>query len=395
MTADDIQDRLRRFVEARGPAMLVALAMACACLVALLPTPVAKPIAAAADAHPVQGSGLSETRLRLIQARMGPGGQLIVRRLFKRGRQIDPYRPAGWAMFDLGTIPTLGFRGLSDEDARAINAAVPDSQLPVESGRPFILTDMKSASGQRALQCLAQAIYFETGRDDERAQSAVAQVVLNRVRHPAYPHSVCGVVYQGAMLPTGCQFSFTCDGSLKRGLMQSAFARAQAVARRALLGFVFREVGVSTNYHADYVAPYWAATMVKIGQVGPHIFYRWTGPLGQRAALNQRYIGNETTIAASVLASWDSRTQGVDAAVALNDKSGSGTRVSKTAVATLQAAGLVAKVQDGRVHAFLNPMARKPTPDEVKAINGKLADFEKGLEPKVDPVTAPAAAPTP
>ncbi len=322
---------------------------------------------------------LAESGLRDLQAQMGPGGRAALARWQAKGRG-DPDRPAGWRRFDLEDVPTLGFGALQGDDARRINAAIPDSSAPLEIGRAFHLPSFSTASGKRALECLSQAVYFETGRDDERAQSAVAQVVLNRVRHPAYPASVCGVVYQGALRVTGCQFSFTCDGSLKRGTMGAAWLRAQAVARRALEGFVMREVGVATNYHADYVAPYWARTLVKISRVGPHIFYRWTGPLGQRAALTKRYAGNETTIARDVLASWDERTQGVDAAVALKDAVGEGTGVSEAAVRTLQAAGLMATVDGGRVHALLNPVARKPTPEEVKAINDKLAAFEKGLD---------------
>ena len=68
----------------------------------------------------------------------------------------------------------------------------------------------------QALECLASAVYYEAGNQDDDGERAVAQVVLNRVRHPAFPASVCGVVYEGSTRPTGCQFTFTCDGSLYR-----------------------------------------------------------------------------------------------------------------------------------------------------------------------------------
>ena len=40
---------------------------------------------------------------------------------------------------------------------------------------------------------------------------AVASVVLNRVAHPQFPDTVCGVVKQGGEQPP-CQFSWWCDG---------------------------------------------------------------------------------------------------------------------------------------------------------------------------------------
>jgi len=338
-----------------------------------------EPASPALRAAMVHGGFLSEAGLRLIQADMGPGGRAAVRRFYAGITQGYRHRPPGWGAFNLRDVPSLGLAGLTAEDAKRINAAIPPSASPLESGRPFRGADLRSASGRRALYCLTQAIYFEAGRDDEQAQAAVAQVVLNRVRHPAYPGSICGVVYQGAARATGCQFSYTCDGSLKRGIMTSAWGRAEGVAKRALAGFVAREVGTATNYHADYVTPYWAATLVKISQVGPHIFYRWTGPLGRKAALTKRYAGNETNIAREVLASWDERVQGAGGAMALTQANGP--RASEAAVRTLEAAGLVAKVKGGRVHALLNPVARKPTTEEVKAINDKLEQYEKGLAP--------------
>lgn len=326
---------------------------------------------------------LSEGRLRRMEQGLGPGGRAVLVRLDHKDRPLESYRPAGWERFDFNDVPTLGFRGVGGDDARRINAAIPRSPSRLEFGKPFLAADLSTLSGQRALHCLTQAVYFETGRDGVEAQEAVAQVVLNRVRHPAYPASVCAVVYQGSARVTGCQFSFTCDGSLKRGLMPSAWARAERVARRALRGFVMKDVGVATHYHADYVAPYWASTLVKINQVGPHIFYRWTGPLGRRAALAKRYSGNETNIAREILASWDERTQGLEGAVPLRQAA----EARAKAVMALEEAGLVAKVQgSGRIRALMNPERRQPSPEEIKAINDKLAAFEQAMDAPVDEV---------
>ena len=105
----------------------------------------------------------------------------------------------------------------------------------------------------------------------------------NRVRHPAFPASICGIVFQGYERRTGCQFTFTCDGSLFRRPDPQLWYRAQRVAESALDGSVFQPVGLATHYHADYVVPYWASSLEKNAQVGAHIFYRWPNEWGSPA----------------------------------------------------------------------------------------------------------------
>lgn len=145
----------------------------------------------------------------------------------------------------------------------------------------------------RALDCLTQAVYYEAGNQSDDGERAVAQVVLNRVRDRAFPASVCGVVYQGSTRSTGCQFSFTCDGSMNRRPSASGWARARAVAGAALGGEVYAPVGSATFYHANYVSPWWAASMDQVTQIGAHIFYRWRGGMENALAFRQRYSGSE------------------------------------------------------------------------------------------------------
>lgn len=150
------------------------------------------------------------------------------------------------------------------------------------------------ADGLKAEECLAMAIYYEAASEGLAGQQAVAQVVMNRVRHPAWPNSVCGVVFQGSERTTGCQFTFTCDGSLARKPNASGMARARAVARAALGGYVFRPVGLATHYHRIDVYPYWAASLREVGTIGLHRFYRWGGTAGLPAAFSASYAGGET-----------------------------------------------------------------------------------------------------
>ena len=175
-------------------------------------------------------------------------------------------------------------------EAKLINAAMPFSGAPVTASRPFDLSGSDPLDRRRALLCMTQAVYYEAGFEPLEGRRAVAQVVINRMRHPAFPKSVCGVVYQGARDPV-CQFSFVCDGSLYRRPALGAWQQAERVAEAALDGFVERSVGAATHYHADYVAPYWAPRLAKISQIGAHIFYRWPGAWGSTAAFTGRYIG--------------------------------------------------------------------------------------------------------
>jgi spore germination cell wall hydrolase CwlJ-like protein len=200
--------------------------------------------------------------------------------------RLPPAMPAD--LVAVAVQPTTALVSSPDE-ARLVNASLPFSGTAIEAARPFHLTGY-SSGGDRALQCMTQAVYYEAGFEPLEGRRAVAQVVLNRMRHPAYPNSVCGVIYQGSTAP-GCQFSFTCDGSLARPPARKAWDEAAAVAREALGGRVASAVGQATHYHTDYVAPYWAPRLSKIVQIGAHIFYRWPGNWGRRQAFTSAYAG--------------------------------------------------------------------------------------------------------
>lgn len=160
---------------------------------------------------------------------------------------------------------------------------------------PMFLTSLGTASRSQAEKCLAEAVYYEAGSEAKAGQRAVAQVVLNRLRHPAFPNSVCGVVYEGSNRSTGCQFTFTCDGSLGRRPSLAGWQRAMSIAKEALAGGVYGPVGYATHYHASWMVPYWAKSVQRIGQVGGHVFYTWKGAAGSAASFSQSYRGFERT----------------------------------------------------------------------------------------------------
>lgn len=164
----------------------------------------------------------------------------------------------------------------------------------------------------RALQCLATAVYYEAASESIGGQRAVAQVVLNRVKHPSYPNSVCGVVYQGSERRTGCQFSFTCDGSLRRTASATGMARARMVANDALSGEVYKPVGLATHYHTVWINPYWAPSLDHLVTIGAHRFYTWKGAAGRPNAFSASYRGAEPVAAPNVRRNADYATDVAD-----------------------------------------------------------------------------------
>lgn len=183
---------------------------------------------------------------------------------------------------------------LDADRARAVNAAIPFLKGPAPAARPFRFAGSEMDRA-RATDCLAAAQLYEAG-DDATGQKAVAQVVLNRVRHPAFPKTVCGVVFQGQERATGCQFTFSCDGALARNPSARAWDRARAIAQAALNGQVFPSVGYATHYHTDWVVPYWSSSLDKVAAVGTHLFFRWRGWWGTPAAFRGSEKGGEPMI---------------------------------------------------------------------------------------------------
>lgn len=135
-----------------------------------------------------------------------------------------------------------------------------------------------SAFSDSEQHCLAAGIYFEARGEPVRGQAAVAQVILNRVKNPTYPDTICGVVYQNQSWRNRCQFSFACDHIKDVVRDKPRWEIATYVARETTEGRIWlKEVGSSTHYHATYVSPKWARSMERVGRIGLHIFYRTYG----------------------------------------------------------------------------------------------------------------------
>lgn len=150
-----------------------------------------------------------------------------------------------------------------------------------QTASPFRLANPVDSSND--LNCLTAAVYYEARGESREGQAAVAQVVLNRVRSPAFPKTVCGVVYQGAAAH-GCQFSFACDRTVGGRHEAGAWDRARSVASRALGGYVMSAVAGATHFHVATLGALWGGSMVKVAQVGQHVFYGFGGHRGALAA---------------------------------------------------------------------------------------------------------------
>jgi hypothetical protein len=219
--------------------------------------------------------GFSERALRAELQAMGPGAVALAQRQ-------DPF---------VGQL----LRGRQDADvisgfdARAAGANASVTVLPASlntlrvsrgpAAQPFHFADGGALAATRDLACLTDAVYYEARGEDAAGQAAVAQVVLNRVRHPAFPKSVCGVVFQRAG-GEGCQFSFVCDGSMHHSREPGAWRRAEEIAARALDGAVMATIGNATHFHVAGVDPGWGPHLLRVAQVGLHVFYRFGGHAG-------------------------------------------------------------------------------------------------------------------
>ena len=242
------------------------------------------------------GGDLSDNGMKVL-AGLSPSAALIATRLAPLPPPPEFSAPGDPSAADLPTPPTLTLPGgITAEQAKLINDAIPVSHLGNPAAKPFFMPPTDLLDATRAVDCMTAAVYYEAGSEPLEGQRAVAQVVLNRMRHPAFPKSVCAVVFQGANRSTGCQFTFTCDGSLYRKPSAAIWQRAREVAVAALNGYVEKTVGNATHYHADYVAPYWSTSLIKVAKIGAHIFYRWTGGWGEPRSFAAIYAGGEQSL---------------------------------------------------------------------------------------------------
>nr|WP_171982594.1 cell wall hydrolase [Sphingomonas sp. LM7] len=292
---------------------------------------------------------------------------------------------------ELPPVEPVKLQQVAPDDARAINAAIPFSTLANPAARAFRLSG-GADSQARAVDCLAAAVYYEAG-DDAVGQRAVAQVIINRMRHPAFPKTVCGVVFQGSERSTGCQFTFTCDGAMLRySPGTAAWERARDVSRMALNGSVYRPVGHATHYHTNWVVPYWSSSLEKITAVDTHLFFRWAGWWGTPPAFNRGYAGVEPNV--SQMARLSPVHQGDTTNPLETALQGDGTLIDPATIPDSAVPNAVGAGLDA--NHFLVVLDRKMNPDAFAALAIKTCGerlyckFMAWTDPKQKPARLPA-----
>jgi spore germination cell wall hydrolase CwlJ-like protein len=207
------------------------------------------------------------------------------------GNSASPYEVSA----NIGAPPPVEpflLKQVDKATAKKTNDAMPLTKDKVPAAAAFLFAGTPT-DFERATDCLAATIFYEAGAETTPGQMAVVQVVLNRARHPAFPKSVCGAVFQGHERRTGCQFSYTCDGSMARRPSADAWARHRGLAQAMLKGLVYPPVGLATHYHTDWVLPAWSARLDKVRIEGTHLFFRHHGYWGTPAAMRGKLSGSE------------------------------------------------------------------------------------------------------
>jgi hypothetical protein len=218
---------------------------------------------------------------------------------------FSAYDPERWAIMNaedyeaaLKIDPTLPDpASVGYGDAAALPPADPallrDEAFVGPPAKSYVFRGVTALDRERAHYCLTSAIYYEAASETDDGMRGVAQTVINRVRHPSFPNTVCGVVFQGSQRAGVCQFTFSCDGAMARAPERRNWLRASRIASAALGGYVFPKVGLATHYHTQAIWPRWGKSLVMTNIVGAHIFHRWRGRWGMPDAFRAPYLGRE------------------------------------------------------------------------------------------------------
>lgn len=197
----------------------------------------------------------------------------------------------GWRARAGAMVAEEAFEG----HAMLVSAKVRD-KMALASVKPFQPASLRVAAKNSTEQrCMAEAIYYEARSESRQGRLAVAEVITNRMRSGLYPDTVCGVVYQGSERVTGCQFSFTCDGSMKHRPRGAAWREANALSAQVLMGLTRPVTHRATHYHTTAIDPYWSASLVETTRIGAHVFYRLP-TRRERAILNAPRVEPEAEV---------------------------------------------------------------------------------------------------
>jgi N-acetylmuramoyl-L-alanine amidase len=131
-----------------------------------------------------------------------------------------------------------------------------------------------NTSSDAQISCLAKNIYWESRSEPRAGQLAVAHVTINRMVHPKFPATICGVVYQGDESTFGrCQFSWWCDGKSDHPTEHRAWKSAVELAAAVVSGRHSDPTNGALFFHHHKVRPHWATSKRLSAQIGKHLYY--------------------------------------------------------------------------------------------------------------------------
>lgn len=200
----------------------------------------------------------------------------VVRADVTASTSTDPTHSLGSLFTSVMGQEHSGMRSVSPLRLAALGSPYSGEETQSSGQAPYSAADldaMPPARGGREWQCLTEALYFEARGESTAGQFAVAEVILNRVDHSAYPDTICGVVNQGTGRRFACQFTYTCDGRPEEVTDHGIHRRLGQIARIMMDGGPRGLTGGATHYHANWVSPDWARTFPRTAEIGVHLFY--------------------------------------------------------------------------------------------------------------------------
>ena len=148
----------------------------------------------------------------------------------------------------------------------AASAAAPAPEAaPEPSPTPRSARSASSANVDRELECLAKIVVHEAGNQSRAGQLAVAQVVMNRVRSPRFPNTICGVAMQPGQFFNVHRYTPPRD---------ARWRRAVEIARDARDGVSEPVVGNALFFRAAYADSAFFRSRTRVATLGDHVFYR-------------------------------------------------------------------------------------------------------------------------
>lgn len=149
----------------------------------------------------------------------------------------------------------------------------------------LVFLSQVSQAKDTEVMCLAKNIYYEAGAEPLEGKMAVAQVTMNRVEHPSFPKTVCGVVKQNAIRKSNsewdddkriCQFSWVCQGRRIIKKESDNWQESLEIAKSFLTenkSYDKFEDDV-LFFHEKHLPFNWKQKYTKVAVIGNHIFYR-------------------------------------------------------------------------------------------------------------------------